>query len=396
MKKLRIVLLFSDPPLPFGAPGARWFHTLYRGLVERGHSVTAFAACASQDEVVRTSDVYPRGDYDIRCYVQPPRRPVLSKIESLCKPHSYHYSRELQRDLLRELSRGFDIVQLEHLWTGWLNLKHIPNSVLNVHFLVGLDEGNDPSSLREKLIKVRTHQAELQILRRYQNISTFSARDSAHVKTINPRSAVYTIPLGVDLSLYPFSAELPPADPPVLGLIGSFDWAPSHVAGIRLLTRLWPEIKRRVPAARLMMVGRSARKCFGAFAGPEVTVEENVPDTIPYFRQLHTLLYAPGRASGMKVKVLEAFGLGTPVVTTSEGVQGMPAEDGVHAGIFEEDSGLIDRTVQLLTDATRRERQRRSARELLERYCGSRAALDQAESIYFDVLNRNPRSQNRV
>ncbi|MBX6316466.1 MAG: glycosyltransferase, partial [Isosphaeraceae bacterium] len=188
----------------------------------------------------------------------------------------------------------------------------------------------------------------------------------------------------------------PPARPRgarVVGLIGSFGWHPTYSAGLRLLTRLWPEIKRRVPAARLQIVGRKARSALSPWAaGPDISLCENVPDTIPYFRSTDVLLYAPARGSGMKVKTLEAFALGTPVVTTSEGVEGLPAEDGVHAGLSEDDAGLIERTVALLEDPARRDRQRRAARALLESYCRPDPVLDRLEQVYATLSGRsNPR-----
>src|SRR5437667_137359 len=42
MKHLRIVLVLSEPPLPFGHAVGRWFYVLLRGLVNRGHQVRAF------------------------------------------------------------------------------------------------------------------------------------------------------------------------------------------------------------------------------------------------------------------------------------------------------------------------------------------------------------------
>ena len=53
MSPLRIVLLMIEPPLPFGNAAARWFYVLLRGLVERGHNVTAFATCSKPEEMAR-------------------------------------------------------------------------------------------------------------------------------------------------------------------------------------------------------------------------------------------------------------------------------------------------------------------------------------------------------
>ena len=94
------------------------------------------------------------------------------------------------------------------------------------------------------------------------------------------------------------------------------------------------------------------------------------------------MLYAPGRGSGMKVKILESFGFGVPVVTTSEGVEGLPALDGVHAGVCDDDAGLIDRTVELLRDRAGQNRQRAAGRALVESHCGPKPTVDAIEQIY--------------
>jgi len=85
------------------------------------------------------------------------------------------------------------------------------------------------------------------------------------------------------------------------------------------------------------------------------------------------------------VKVLEAFALGVPVVTTSEGIEGLPARDGVEAGVADDDSGLIERTVALLGDPGRADRQRQAARALVESHSGPGPVLDAVEDIYRGV-----------
>jgi glycosyltransferase involved in cell wall biosynthesis len=193
--------------------------------------------------------------------------------------------------------------------------------------------------------------------------------------------------LGIDLSLYPFAEHKQKNEQPTVGLIGGFNWAPSYSAAERLLTRLWPEIKRRVPNARLQIVGRCAKDALAAFADlPDLEIHQDVPDILPYFANLDVLLYAPVAGSGMKVKILEAFALGTPVVTTPEGVEGIPAQDGVHAGICEDDPGLIERTVELLKEPSIQQVRRVKARQLLESYCSPQVTIEQIEQFYYSML----------
>lgn len=156
---------------------------------------------------------------------------------------------------------------------------------------------------------------------------------------------------------------------------------------MRLLTDLWPRIREQVPSARLRIVGRRARSAFRDHLDrPGVEIHENVPDIIPYFHGMDALLYAPPHGSGMKVKVLEAFALGTPVVTNASGIEGTDAADGVHCGVAEDDAGLVERAVALLRDPARRDAHRIAARRLVEACCGPEATLDAVERMYEAVL----------
>ncbi len=98
----------------------------------------------------------------------------------------------------------------------------------------------------------------------------------------------------------------------------------------------------------------------------DVVIEGNAPDLRPYFETSSVMLYAPSRGGGMRVRVQEAMAYGAPVVTTGDGVEGLPALDGVHAGICDDDAGLIERTVTLLLDPALQNQQRLAARCLLE------------------------------
>ena len=92
MNGLRIVVVMVEPPLPFGDATARWFYVLLKGLVERGHRVTAFATCSKPDDVARAAALFPAPLYDLRCYPNPIRRGLTAKWETWRRPYSYMFS----------------------------------------------------------------------------------------------------------------------------------------------------------------------------------------------------------------------------------------------------------------------------------------------------------------
>jgi polysaccharide biosynthesis protein PslH len=388
MNSLRIVLVMIEPPLPFGNAAARWYYVLLRGLVERGHRVTAFATCGNPAELAEARRLFRAPVYDLRVYPHNTNRSLWTKWQTLQQPYSYVFSREFRQDLNRELSAGFDVLHLEQIWSGWLGLTHADRAVLNIHYLYELDLAGVPAgSPANFALRLLTRRAERFLVRQYPTLCTLTPRLSAYVQRLAPTADVYTVPLGLDLSLYECVGRERIASKPVVSLIGSFYWQPSISAGVRLLTRLWPEIKRRVPEARLQIVGREARTALRQFLSlPDVAIEENVADILPYFRASDVLLYAPEQGSGMKVKILESFALGVPVVTNREGVEGLPAVDGVHAGICDDDAGLIERTVALLRSQQKREQQRLAARWFVESHCSPTVTLAGVEQVYDQLV----------
>jgi glycosyltransferase involved in cell wall biosynthesis len=394
MQSLRIIVVMIEPPLPFGNAAARWYYVLLKGLVERGHRVTAFATCSKPAEIEEAKQLFSAPAYDLRCYTHPRRTGLGAKWETLRRPYSYMFSPRFRSDLEAELARGFDVLHLEQLWSGWMGLAHTDRAVINVHYLPGIDLADTGTSVATRLAL----RAERMLLRRFPRFSALSPRLAEAVRRANSSAEVSVTPLGMDTSLYPFQLS-GARRPPTVSLIGSFDWLPTLNAGIRTLTRLWPGIRALCPEAKLQFVGRQAsliRTRVPEKFLDEVSIVENVPDILPYFRATDVLLYPAEQASGMKVKVMEAFALGVPVVTTGVGVEGLPAVDGVHAGIAEDDAGLIGRTVELLRDAGLCRRHSMAARQLVESICGSAHNLDLLEQIYRQVVSHNLRQGSGI
>ena len=389
MSAREVVLVLPDPPLPFGNAAGRWYYALLEGLPHRGHRVSAFAVCSSEYDRNKTEELFRSGESDLRLYTQAESEGLSGKLESLRQPYSYRFSAELMRDVAARVAAGCDVVHLEQLWTGWVGWDFADRALLSIHYLFEIDLADAPvNSLKDGLLRRATRRAERRLLRHYPVISTLTPRLTNRVRALAPRARVETVPLGLDLSPYRFQ-EREPHDPPTVALIGSFDWYPTLSGARRLLDRLWPGIKRRLPDARLLLVGRSARSQLEPYLDlPDVEIYENVPDILPYFEATDVMLYAPACGSGMKVKVLEAFALGIPVVTTSDGVEGIGAEDGVHAGVADDDDGLVERAVGLLQDRDAWQAMRSAARPLVERACDPEQSLDLVETCYESIRSR--------
>ncbi len=107
----RVVLaMIEEPPAPFGNAAARWFYVLLRGLVGRGHRVTAFAACSKPREIEESRALFPGPDYgDLRpLRSRPAAAAPRRSCRTLRRPYSLHVRppdlppRSSKRELARE------------------------------------------------------------------------------------------------------------------------------------------------------------------------------------------------------------------------------------------------------------------------------------------------------
>ena len=89
----------------------------------------------------------------------------------------------------------------------------------------------------------------------------------------------------------------------------------------------------------------------------------------------------------MKVKTLEALALGVPVVTTPEGAEGIPPNDGVV--IATSDNVMADHTISLLTDPKERAERSAAARAAFEDHLSPAVVGAQLKSLYGSIIDRS-------
>ena len=181
---------------------------------------------------------------------------------------------------------------------------------------------------------------------------------------------VTTVVNGVDCGAY---AVLPVAQrtgPPTILYVGSFDWPPNAAAARFLAAEVLPVVARELPEARVLLVGKNPgpelRRL--AEASGRIEIAAHAADVMPYLRRAHVLAVPLDTGSGTRLKILEAFAAGLPVVSTPVGCEGISAISGEHL-VVSERPGFAAATLQLLLERGMASRLAESARCLArERY----------------------------
>jgi hypothetical protein len=181
----------------------------------------------------------------------------------------------------------------------------------------------------------------------------------------------------------PFPEQLPGgghrlAGEPAVVLRGSGGWLPNRDAEIWFEGEIWPQLRRRLPGAVLHRFG-------GKPAGPGASgvVEHPPPDDSAEAFAPGSILVVPLRlASGVRMKVLEAWARGVPVVATPQAAAGLEAEDGRELLLASDAGAFAEAVARLASEPalagrlitagrgllTRRHRPAEIARRLIELY----------------------------
>jgi polysaccharide biosynthesis protein PslH len=98
----------------------------------------------------------------------------------------------------------------------------------------------------------------------------------------------------------------------------------------------------------LHIAGKHCPSDILAWKRPGVTVHGQVPDASAFLLQ-HPIVVVPLLAGGgMRVKVLEALALGRALVSTTVGLEGIPAQAGTHVLVADTPTAFAEAVLQLL------------------------------------------------
>lgn len=217
----------------------------------------------------------------------------------------------------------------------------------------------------------------------YRRVVVVSDRDRDELLHLNPALPIEVIPNGIDL--YRFRFRLTQLKAPALLFVGNYEYAPNVDAALRLAHDIFPAVKRRVPAARLWLVGNAPPPELRALASGDVRVTGRVPDVKPYLARAAAFVSPLRLGAGIKNKVLEALAVGCPVVATPLSVDGIAVRDGQDA-LVAEGGALVDAVVRLLENPDLAQTLAANGRKLIEAHYSWDRVAERYEQLYQSIL----------
>ena len=159
---------------------------------------------------------------------------------------------------------------------------------------------------------------------------------------------------GVTVEHIPNAVELPSQrdrvrhlDPNLL-FVGNLTYPPNIEAACALVEEVAPLLHRR---ARVTLVGRPDSRVRG-LAGPETDVAGFVTDVTPAYGSADVVVVPMRAGAGTRIKLLEAFAHGVPVVASSQAAAGLDVVDGRHLLLADGAQATAAAVETVLSDAS--------------------------------------------
>jgi GT2 family glycosyltransferase/glycosyltransferase involved in cell wall biosynthesis len=222
---------------------------------------------------------------------------------------------------------------------------------------------------------------EIRLLRRVSAAICMTEPDAEELRRFCNDVPVQVISTGVDLDF--FVPPEAPASSPRLVFVGAFQHLPNVDAMIHFCRSILPRVQAQVPGAELCIVGSCPPPDvvrLGEMPGVQVT--GTVPDIRPFMASSMVYVVPLRLGVGIRGKILEAWGMGMPVVATSVASSGLRFENGENLLLADEPDAFAGQIVSLLRDPHRRERLGRAGRKAVEQFYGWDAAAGELMHLY--------------
>jgi glycosyltransferase involved in cell wall biosynthesis len=274
-----------------------------------------------------------------------------------------HAPREFRnRDLAWLIHRqiythSIDVLQLEYLVMGQYagGFRYIPSILFehDVYFQSISRRLPYMSGSLERTVSrweyLRAIRYELKLLPRLDRIQVCSRDNAEYLRSFLPQLNGRVddgYRAGIDTSGYQFKPS--GREPFTLLFLGSFRHLPNVEALDWFLREVFPRIRQDEPRARLVIVGSDPPPRHSLRDSEAIEMIGFVEDVREPLMRYSVFVCPILAGSGVRVKLLEAFAAGIPVVSTRLGAEGLADQDGEICALADDPAEFATHVVRLL------------------------------------------------
>jgi glycosyltransferase involved in cell wall biosynthesis len=350
----RILIVTPTPTHPQNAGNRRRVHTLGQILTEEGFELHWVHVRQERgfDERAMAAE-WP--NFTALPVITPKVKPIrwIYRLLQPWLPRSWAlpldvdewYSVNLDAHLLQLHEQfRFDAVIVEYIWFSKA-LNVFGNDVLKII------DTHDIFAERHRLFLKRglspgwfftTRRSEAKALNRADVTLAIQENDARHLRSLTSK------PVVIVGHRTPVASNSRKPDSATILFVGSLNGP--NLDGIRwFLRKSWPIIRSNEPGARLVVAGHC---CQRLSPEPGVELRGEVSNLTALYESATVIINPTQFGTGLKIKTIEALGMGCPVVSTGIGAEGLSEEAYLRRDGVEE---FAEGVLTLLRNPTRRE-----------------------------------------
>lgn len=382
-------------PYPLVSGGQIRTYNLLKNLSKK-HQITlvSFVRSLAEKKYLHNLEKYCTGVYPVL------RRPAWSVANIFLAAFTFlpfliaiYYSltaRKIVRKLLK--SEDFDLIHAETFYV----MPNIPKTAIPILLVEQTIEylvydhfvKTAPLILRPVLawdvLKIKFW--EKHYWGKAAKVVAMSGQDAEKMRQLVTNLDYEIVPNGVDVDFFSKVSSKRLKTPTVL-FVGNFKWLQNREAAEILISQVFPRIVDKVKNAKLLVVGKNPPKRLLDMKKKNSKVEINTKvDDIRQAYQKGDVLVAPiFGPGGTRYKILEAAASGLPVVTTSAGVEGIPAVKNFHLLVGNTAIELAEAAVKILKDKKFAEKIAKNGKKLVVENFNWEKISQKLDKVYREV-----------
>jgi len=301
------------------------------------------------EAICKSVHVLPKKDYDAGS-----NRAVLGFFGKKPRVLADRFVPEMDQMIRKEISNGdHDLVIASQIYMAdYLDYEfNIPAIFEEVEIGVFIDAvqdaGNLISKTRRQLTLSKLQSYFHTLLPNFTFTTVVSEMEKDLVQDLVPEyQAVEVIPNGVSIASYQEVSEQP--QPGQLIFTGALTYAPNYHAMQWFAGQVLPLVNEVDPNVQLIITGDHAS--IQLDNSQNVNLVGYVEDIRPLIASSWISIAPIFSGGGTRLKILEAFGLQTPVIATSKGAEGLDVQHEKHLLIADTVESFAQETIRLLND----------------------------------------------
>lgn len=272
--------------------------------------------------------------------------------------------------------RRYAIGIIEHFWCAPYQEQLAAvceRTVLDLHNIESVlharcaSADGGPAAFAHRIFQRVSRDLERRWLPRFSSVLTTSADDAEAVRAIAPEARIAVYPNAIRVEPRE-SAGRPAQSDEAIVFSGNMEYHPNLAAVRFFRSEIWPGLRERWPSLEWRLVGKNAEAVRKFTSGdPRITVRGAVDDAVGELARARVAVVPVLAGSGTRLKILEAWAAGLPVVSTTVGAEGLSARHGEHLLVADGAAAFAEAVTRLLASPALRASLGNAGRLLLEK-----------------------------